>query len=180
MSRSAAASGVLAAAIMLSSCAATGSPSLSVNESARESAAGSVSVTISRLVDVQIVDRGAAAIEIAFDAEAAAEFVAPLPADADFAAQAVLCLFIGLRDSGGWSVAVQSIRLVDGRMEITARETEPRGGTATGGPTYPADCVQIDRSVLPVGLLPVTSTDTTSDEFIVDGVIEVPTPTGAP
>jgi len=35
-------------------------------------------------------------------------------------------------------------------------------------------------SVLPVGQLPVTSTDTTSDEFIVDGVIDVPAPSGAP
>ncbi|MDH4334485.1 MAG: protease complex subunit PrcB family protein [Chloroflexota bacterium] len=135
---------------------------------------------MSRLVGIEIVDRAAAAIEIAFDAGAAAELVAPLPADADFATQAVLCLFIGERNTGGWAVTVQSIRIVEGRMEITARETEPRGGTATDGATYPADCVLIDRSVLPVGSLPVTSTDTTSDEFIIDGAIDVPAPAGAP
>jgi hypothetical protein len=142
--------------------------------------AATVSVNISRLVDVQVADRVAAAIEIAFDAASAADLVAPLRADIDFASEAILCLFIGQRDTGGWSVAVQTIRIVNGRLEITARETEPRGGAGTGPATYPADCVLIDRLVLPVGPLPVTSTDTTSDEFIVDGVIDVPAPSGAP
>lgn len=179
MKRSAVAVGLLAGFLLLSACSAPASPTPSAVVSPSASA-GTVSVGISRLGDVEIVDRAAAAIEIAFDAAAAAELVAPLPGDADFAVQAVLCLFIGQRDTGGWSVAVQSIRLVSGRLEITARETEPRGGGGTGPATYPADCVQIDRLVLPVGPLPVTSTDTTSDEFIVDGVIEVPAPPGAP
>ena len=179
MSRSAAASGVLICALLSSACGTAPSSTASASVSP-SGPVGSVSVNLTRLVGVEIADRAAAAIEIAFDAGAATELVAPLPADADFEAQAVLCLFIGERDTGGWAVAVQSIRIVEGRMEITARETEPRGGTGTGGATYPADCVLIDRSVLPVGQLPVTSTDTTSDEFIVDGVIDVPAPSGAP
>ena len=179
MSRSAAASGVLTCALLLSACGAPASPTASASVSP-SGPVGSVSVNLTRLVGVEIADRTAAAIEIAFDAAAAAGLIAPLPAETDFATQAVLCLFIGERDTGGWAVAVQSIRIVEGRMEITARETEPRGGTGTGGATYPADCVLIDRSALPVGQLPVTSTDTTSDEFIVDGVIDVPAPSGAP
>ena len=179
MSRSAAASGVLICALLSSACGTAPSSTSSAGVSP-SGPIGSVSVNLTRLVGVEIADRAAAAIEIAFDAASAAELVAPLPANADFAAQAVLCLFIGQRDTGGWSVAVQSIRIVEGRLEITARETEPRGGAGTGPATYPADCVQIDRSVLPVGTLPMTSTDMTSDEFIVDGVIDVPAPSGAP
>ena len=178
MSRSAAASGVLICALLLSACGTAPSSTSSAGVSP-SGPIGSVSVNLTRLVGVEIADRAAAAIEIAFDAGAATELVAPLPADADFEAQAVLCLFIGERESGGWAVALQSIRIVDGQMEIRARETAPRG-LATGGATYPADCALIDRSALPVGLLPVTSTDTTSDEFIVDGVIDVPAPSGAP
>jgi len=178
MSRSAAASGVLICALLSSACGTAPSSTSSAGVSP-SGPIGSVSVNLTRLVGVEIADRAAAAIEIAFDAGAATELVGPLPADADFEAQAVLCLFIGERESGGWAVALQSIRIVDGQMEIRARETAPRG-LATGGATYPADCALIDRSALPVGQLPVTSTDTTSDEFIVDGVIDVPAPSGAP
>lgn len=179
MSRWAAAAGLFSASLLLSACGAPASPTPAASASPSRPA-GTVSVNLSRLGGVEIVERAAAAIEIAFDAGAAAELAAPLPADADFATEAVLCLFIGERSTGGWAVTVQSIHIVDGRMEITARETEPRGGTGTDGATYPADCVLIDRSALPVGMLSVTSTDTTSDEFIVDGVIDVPAPAGAP
>ncbi len=179
MSRSAAVAGLVCVLLLLAACGAPASPtpSADVSPSGRS---GTVSVNITRLADMQIVERDEAAIEIAFDTDAAAALVAPIPANADFAVEALLCLFIGRRDSAGWSVALQSIRLVDGRMEIAARETEPRLGTIGARPSYPADCVLIDRSVLPVGPLPVTSTDTTSDEFIVDGVIDVPAPSGAP
>lgn len=166
--------GTLAAALVLAACATpAASPTVT------PTAGGTVGVNLTRLVDVEIVQRSEAAIEIAFDAAAAESLVTPLPADADFAATAVLCLFIGERDTGGWAVALQSIRMVDGQMRILARETAPRG-TPPAGPSYAADCAMIDRSVLPIGPLPVTSTDTTSDEFIVDGVVEVPAATGTP
>ena len=40
--------------------------------------------------------------------------------------------------------------------------------------TYPADCALIDRTVLPGRSVMVRADDTTSDEFIVDAVVQVP------
>lgn len=156
----------------------TGSPAAG-SPTARPSGGGTSGVGITRLGGVDAADRTAAGIEIAFDGAAAQGLLAPLPADLDFARQAVLCLSIGERATGGWAVSIQSIQIVEGRMQIAARETEPRG-TGTGPPSYPADCVLVARADLPAGDLPVTATDVTSDEFIVDGLLAIPATASAP
>ena len=60
-------------------------------------------------------------------------------------------------------------------LHILAREGRPRAGEGTTQAfTYPAECVLVDRTQLPVGSLVVRADDTISDEFIVDATIEVP------
>jgi hypothetical protein len=128
-----------------------------------------------RLADVRATRRDAATIVIGFDAAAAADMLAPPAPTIDFTSQAVLCLHIGERSTGGWSVTIQSISLEGSQMSILAREVEPRPGVGvTQAITYPADCALIDRAVLPIGQLMVRADDTTSDEFIVDAVVQVP------
>ncbi len=115
-----------------------------------------------------------AAIRMAFDAATAASLHSE-PPPIDYATQALLCVSLGARPTGGWSVTIQSIALEDTQMRILAREGRPRPGEAvTQAFTYPGDCAVVDRTVLPVGELAVRADDTISDEFIVDAVIEVP------
>ena len=114
-----------------------------------------------------------AAIAIAFDEAAAAELISPLPADLDLGTDALLCVYLGQRPTGGWGLALQSATLRDGELRIAARETRPRGNV-TQALTYPADCASVPRAALPAGELAVRADDTISDEFIVDGRIEVP------
>jgi hypothetical protein len=131
-------------------------------------------VSLSRLTDARATRRDAATIVIGFDAGAVAAMVTPAPS-IDFATQALLCLHIGERSTGGWSVTIQSITVEGSEMAILAREVEPRPGVGvTQAFTYPADCAVIDRTMLPIGELMVRADDTTSDEFIVDAVVQVP------
>jgi hypothetical protein len=117
-----------------------------------------------------------ATILIGFDAAGTAAMVTAAP-PIDFSSQAILCLYIGERATGGWSVTLQSISLDGASMKVLAREVEPRPGTGTTQAfSYPADCAIIDRTALPVGQLAVRADDTTSDEFIVDAVVQVPAP----
>ena len=136
-------------------------------------------VGISRLTGINPTDKAAAGINIAFDERAAGALLTPLQAGIDFTLNGVLCLSIGERATGGWAVTIQSIQIVDGAMQIAARETEPRG-IGTGPPSYPADCVLVPRADLPGGDLSAVATDVTSDEFIVDGRLSVPAPASAP
>jgi len=125
-----------------------------------------------------VAQRTAAGIEIAFDPQAAGRLVSSVPAGIDFARQGLLCLFLGERATGGWSVAIQGLRVVGGQLEIAARETSPRG-TGTGPATYPGSCVLVTRADLPSGELPATATDLATDEFIVDGQLAIPDMTSA-
>lgn len=135
---------------------------------------GIVNVGLSRIADAGPIRREAAAIEIAFDPANADRMATSLP-PIDYATQALLCLSLGERSTGGWSVTMQSISLDGHAMSIRAREVRPRPGSpVTQGFTYPTDCAVIDRTVLPAGTLTVRADDTISDEFIVDAVIEVP------
>ncbi|MEO8245775.1 MAG: protease complex subunit PrcB family protein [Chloroflexota bacterium] len=146
------------------SASATGAPS----------DGGVSTVDFGRLTDAIPVARNDAAIEMAFDAGQAQGMVVEAP-PIDFATQALLCLSLGERPTGGWSVTVQSMRIVAGELQILAREARPRVGEGTTQAfTYPADCVVLDRTQLPTGALAVRADDTISDEFIVDAVIEVP------
>ena len=114
-----------------------------------------------------------ATIRIAFDDAAAAELISPVPAGLDFATDALLCVFLGERPTGGWGLDLQSASLVDGELRILGRETRPRDN-ATQALTYPGDCAALPRAALPPGELAVRADDTNSDEFIVAGRIEVP------
>ena len=133
-------------------------------------------MTVVRLPQAQPVDRPDAGLDAAFDPVAAGALASGLPTDLDWASTGVLCVYLGQRAEGGWGLAIQSASLVDGEIRILARETRPVPGVTRPGPEFPADCATIDRRALPVGILPARADDTISDEFIVDGVIEVPAP----
>jgi hypothetical protein len=163
------------ALLLLAGCSGSGAGSPPASSGGSSSASGSVrTVSLARLANAHPTQRADATILIGFDAASAAAMVTPAP-PIDFASQALLCLHIGERATGGWSVTIQSISLDGSGMKILAREVEPRPGTGTTQAfSYPADCAVIDRTALPVGQLAVRADDTTSDEFIVDAVVQVP------
>ena len=128
------------------------------------------------LTDLEVVPQTEASILAAFDAVSATALVTSVPDSVDFSQVGIICVYLGERSTGGWAVALQSASLVNGELQIRARETRP---PATGGPagtTFPAGCGTITRAGLPVGELDVRADDTVSEEFIVDGVITVPAP----
>ena len=152
---------------------ATGDPA-SGAATASPTPGGTRNVDFVRITDGIPIAREEAEIGMAFDAGQAAQLVSEPPA-IDYATQAILCLSIGERPTGGWSVTISSISVADGEMEILAREGRPRPGEGTTQAfTYPGDCAVVDRTVLPIGPLAVRADDTISDEFIVDATIEVP------
>jgi hypothetical protein len=164
--------GIMLVALLATAC--TGGVTAS-NASASGSA-GSVAgaVDFVRLTDATPAERTAAAIEVAFDGDAA-QRLARGTHDIDFATRALLCLSLGERPTGGWSVTIQSMRVDAGALRILARDVRPRAGEGTTQAfTYPADCVVLDRTRLSAGRLAVRADDTISDEFIVDATIEVP------
>lgn len=158
-------------ALLVSACT-TAAPSGSATADAP--ASGIVNVGLQRLTDAQPTRSEEAMIGIAFDAAGAAALVSEGPS-IDYAGHALLCLALGERATGGWSVTIQSISLDGPLMSIRAREVRPRSDAGTTpGATYPADCAIIDRTVLPAGELVVRADDTISDEFIVEATIQVP------
>lgn len=176
----------LAMLLVAAVCVACGGPIASSGAARPTSTGPSASATPSptpggvgdvpfvRITDRVPVATEAAAIRMAFDAGAAASLVSE-PPPIDYATQAVLCVSLGERSTGGWSITIQSITIEGAEMRILAREGRPRPGEAvTQAFTYPSDCAVVDRTVLPVGELAVRADDTISDEFIVDAVIEVP------
>lgn len=118
-----------------------------------------------------------AGIAAAFDAATAADLVESVPADLDLARDALICVYLGSRPTGAWTLTLQSASIVDGELRIVARE-KSTGGQA--GSTYPADCAVLNRDALPPGTYPVRADDTTTDEFIADGTLSVPNVTTAP
>lgn len=159
---------VVALGIGLAGCAASGGASPAVSTGPGQVA----SLTLTRVAGTP-ARHEEAAIAVAFDEASAAELLSPLPADLDLGTDALLCVYLGQRPTGGWGLALQSATLRDGELRILARETRPRGNV-TQALTYPADCASIPRAALPAGELAVRADDTISDEFIVDGRIEVP------
>ena len=139
--------------------------------------ASSAPVLSLRDVAVTPVARAEAGIAAGFDAAGAAELVEELPADLDLARDALICVYLGERPSGTWSLTLQSAAIVDGELRIVARERSS-GGRAVA--SFPADCALLNRDALPAGTLPVRADDTTSDEFITDGTLTVPSPSSAP
>jgi hypothetical protein len=161
------------AVVALAGCGTTVS---TVFSSVGESAAPGLTL---RSAEVAPLEREAAAIAFAFDAEEAAGLVTEVPADLDFAADALVCVYLGERPTAGWGLDLQSAALVAGELRILARETRPRG-TVDQVVTHPADCGVVNRDALPAGPLVVRADDTISDEFIVAGEVTVPDPEAAP
>jgi hypothetical protein len=130
-----------------------------------------------RDVVVTPVARPDAGIAAAFDAATAADLVESVPADLDLAREALICVYLGSRPSGTWTLTLQSASIVDGELRVVAREKASNGPAAV---TYPADCAVLNRDALPAGTYPVRADDTTTDEFIADGTLSVPNATTAP
>lgn len=126
------------------------------------------------LGDASPANRDSAGVAAAFDATAATELVTPAP-QIDYEQRALLCLFLGRR-SGRWTLDLQTVRLNGTTLEIEARERPPR--VAGSEATTPAACATVRRAGLPTGSLKVSAHDTESDEFITDGAIQVPPPSG--
>ncbi len=158
-------------AVMTCACGANPSASL---PSGSAGATGDRNVDFMRLTDAVPAQRTEAAIEMAFDADHAPR-LATMAEPVDYPTHALLCLWLGERPTGGWSVTIQSISVASGELVILAREGRPRAGEGTTQAfTYPADCAVVDRTQLPAGRLAARAHDTISDEFIVDATIEVP------
>lgn len=170
----------VAVAMAVGACtsADTGSPAATLEESSPAASSGGAtrSITVVRLPLAEPGEREEAGIAFAFDPSTADDLAKSLPADLDWDAGAVVCVYLGRRAEGGWGLAIQSANLVDGELRILARETRPAAGVDRPGPTHPADCATIDRAALPVGALSVRADDTVSDEFIVSGEVDVPAP----
>jgi hypothetical protein len=170
----------LAIGVVLGACttspAGSAPGSLAAPSPANPSEATTRSITVVRLPLAEPAQREEATIAMAFDPSTAAELAQALPADLDWTATAVLCVYLGSRADGGWGLAIQSATLIDGELRIRARETRPAPGVDRPGPTYPADCATVDRAALPSGPLSVRADDTVTDEFIVSAELEVPVP----
>jgi hypothetical protein len=99
--------------------------------------------------------------------------VTAVPDDLDFSEHALVCVFLGPRQTTGWSLDLRTASLTGGELRIRARETAPRTETRPET-TYPADCALLSRGALAAGELRVWADDTVTDEFIADTVIDVP------
>ena len=165
--------GLLLVGLLLAACGTTVE---TVFSSIGESSAPGLTL---RAVQVEPVEREEAAIAMAFDADAAASMVTAVPANLDFGADALVCVYLGERPTEGWGLDLTTASLVDGELRILARETRPRG-TVNQAVTYPADCGVVNRDALPPGRLAVRADDTISDEFIAAGEATVPDAEAAP
>jgi hypothetical protein len=130
-------------------------------------------------LEAEPVENHEETVAMAFDADSAAELLEEVPPDLDFEMDAVICVFLGPRQTSGWSLDLQTASLSGDVLTIRARETAPRGETRDEV-TYPADCGLITRAALPLVELTVRADDTVTGEFIADAVIEVPPLTSAP
>jgi hypothetical protein len=120
-------------------------------------------------------------IVAAFGADEIVELLGELPAEVDPVSEAVFCVALGERPTGGYGITIQSAALVDRELRIRARETlPPPGQPVIQVITYPVGCASLRRAALPVGELPVRADDTRSDEFITSAVIDVPPADAAP
>lgn len=160
---------------LLLGAVATGCGSAPPTGEAAKSA--SPGVVLTRVAGGRPARHEAAAVRAAFDEEQAAELIRPVPGEIDFATDALLCVYLGERSTGGWGLALQSATLGPDGLRILARETRPRGNVRPAA-SYPGDCATVPRSALPAGELAVRADDTISDELIVTGTIEVPPSAG--
>jgi hypothetical protein len=171
------ASGLLAAALVLAGCSVgpASEPSGTFASAAPSGEQPSLSL---RDTDVEPIEVRQATLGVAFSEGDASELVAD-PGGIDFGSDALICVYLGLRPTTGWSLDLRTASLTGAVLSIAARENQPRG-SAAARESYPADCALIDRFALPPGELTVRADDINSDEFIVDAVVEVPAGESAP
>jgi len=162
--------------VVLAACA---SPAGSPSASATPAPSPSVPVLSLSGLDAQPIEHRAEEVALAFDPATAAELLEEVPADLDFDQDAVVCVFLGPRQTTGWSLDLRSASLSGREVEIRARENAPRTETRPEV-TYPADCGLLTRAALPAGELVVRADDTVSGEFIADTTVVVPEASNAP
>jgi hypothetical protein len=167
----------LAMAALLGACSPGESPG---SADAGSADAGSADATASARPVVSLTDVEAEPVEtheetvaVAFDRDSAAELVREVPDDVDFDRHALVCVFLGPRQTTGWSLDLRTATLSGDVLTIMAREAAPRTETEPEV-TYPADCALLTRAGLPGGELQVRADDTITGEFIADAAIEVP------
>lgn len=165
------AAGLLAALLVVAGCDATATAPASASGTDAASASSQPSTGL-RDVDVEPIEVQQADIRIAFSADEATDLVTDA-SGIDFGTDALLCVYLGLRPTEGWSLDLRTASLSDGTLSIAARENAPRV-EGQGHETYPADCALIDRAALPPGELMVRADDMNTDEFIVDATVTVP------
>lgn len=180
--RSRVAAAILAVAL-LSACAgpigsAPASETASVPSSAAASASETPALSLGAL-DAEPADDREESVALAFDHDGAADILKDVPPDLDFGAQAVVCVFLGPRQTTGWSLDLRTATLREGQLEIKARENAPRANTRPEV-TYPADCGLLNRAALPPGELAVRADDTITGEFIAGTTVVVPAASNAP
>jgi len=164
----------LLSVLLLSACSPTSPAAPAATPTPSPTAQPALSL---RDVVVTPVTHPDAGIAAAFDAATAADLVELVPDDLDLARDALICVYLGSRPTGSWTLTLQSASIVDGELRIVARE-KSTGGRAVS--SYPADCALLTRDALPAGTYPVRADDTTTDEFIADGTLSVPNATTAP
>jgi hypothetical protein len=180
-SPSRAAAAILAVALLTACAGPSGSApaeSPSVAPSATASASDTPTLSLGAL-DAEPADDRDESVALAFDHDGAAAILKDVPADLDFGAQAVVCVFLGPRQTTGWSLDLRTATLREGQLEIQARENAPRANTRPEV-TYPADCGLLTRAALPPGELAVRADDTITGEFIAGTTVVVPAASNAP
>lgn len=130
-------------------------------------------------LDAEPAEHREESVALAFDREGAASLLKEVPADIDFGTAAVVCVFLGPRQTTGWSLDLRTATLSGNQLEISAREDPPRGSTRQVV-TYPADCGLLTRAALPAGQLLVRADDTITGEFIADTSVVVPEASNVP
>jgi len=76
---------------------------------------------------------------------------APAPPEVDFSKQVALAVFMGQRNSGGYSIRITSVRDTDQEVVVQVKRTSPPpGAMVTMALTQPYDIVTIARSGKPI------------------------------
>jgi len=179
-------SAILLIAVTLAACGgaggtipATAAPSSTAAASGTAEPSGPPALSLSTL-DATPIEHQQEAVALAFDAAAAAGLLQSVPASLDFARDVVVCVFLGPRQTTGWSLDLRSASLSGNEVDIRARENAPRTGNERTEVTYPADCALLNREALPTGELMVRADDTITGEFIAGTTVDVPEASNAP
>jgi hypothetical protein len=165
------------AGLLLSACATGGSsPGGSAPATAEASRAPVLSLAD---LDAAPAPHRDESVALAFDRAAAEALLEEVPDDLDLDAQAVVCVFLGPRQTSGWSLDLRTATLTGNQLDIAARENAPRG-TTRPEVTYPADCGLLSRAALRAGELVVRADDTITGEFIAETTVVVPEASNVP